>query len=265
MKRPLLTFLVLLALIWAISIWIPSKSDPSTKREAGNARILMEAPHSKPAASPAASAPPTHQLSLPQVTMTAVDYNIDHPALTRARENPPFKLIGGAGTGRVVDRHGHVILESSEEIGIFGVAVSPDKKMVLVHAANRSGGNSLVLEPATSRRINLPSRPPGENLFSLSWHWIGPNLLFGTSGVEKVFHEGAHENCCDGNNVAQTRFYVFDLVTGQLSTVVMPGAVKQQVLNAVDVMSDGHIRLQHDEPQEGVEQDLGWFRINPSK
>jgi hypothetical protein len=102
-------------------------------------------------------------------------------------------------------------------------------------------------------------------MFSLSWQWIGPNLLFGISGVEKIFHEGSHENCCNENNVAQTKFYTFDLLTEQLSEVVMPSVVTQPVVSAVDVMSDGHIHLWHEEPHEGGEQDLGWFKIDAAK
>ena len=102
-------------------------------------------------------------------------------------------------------------------------------------------------------------------MFSLSWHWIGPNLLFGTSGVEKISHQGPHNNCCNENNVGQTKFYTFDLLTERLSEVVMPSAVTQPVVNAVDVMSDGYIHLLNVEPHEGTEQDVGWFKIDASK
>src|SRR5690606_23810207 len=115
--------------------------------------------------------------------------------LSREREYRPFR--GGPGTGRVTDQQGRVLLESNSERGIFGAVVGPDEEKILVDASNSSGGNCLVLKPATGRQITLPSRPPGANMFSLSWHWIGQNLLLGVSGVEKIFHEGPHENCCN--------------------------------------------------------------------
>lgn len=265
MKRPLLIALILVVLVAAILFCIPDKPVPLTEPETVSGKTLKEEPHPKPADAPTVTTPPTPELLLPQVTMTAVEYTIDPFALNREREDPPFEFRGGAGTGRVIDRQGNVLLESSEDIGIFGASVSPDKKKVLVDAANSSGGNSLVLEPEADRITKLPSRPPGANMFSLSWQWIGPNLLFGISGVEKIFHEGPHENCCNDDNVAQTKFYTFDLLTEQLSGVVMPSAVTQPVVNAVDVMSDGHIHLRHEEPHEGVEQDLGWFKIDAAK
>ena len=63
------------------------------------------------------------------------------------------------------------------------------------------------------------------------------------------------------SNIAQTKFYTFDLLTGQLFEVVMPRAVTQSVVKVVDVMSDGHIHLLQDDLDEGVRQDLGWFKI----
>jgi len=268
MKRPLLIALILVTLVAAILFLIPDKSVPLTDPGTVSGRTLKKEPHPKPVDAPTAataSTPPTPELLLPRVTMTAVEYKFDPFALNREREDPPFEFRGGAGTGRVIDRQGNVLLESSEDIGIFGAVVSPDKEKVLVDAANSSGGNSLVLEPSKDRIINLPSRPPGPNMFSLSWHWIGPNLLFGTSGVEKIFHEGPHENCCNENNVAQTKFYTFDLITERLSEVAMPSAVTQLVVNAVEVMSDGHIHLLHEEPHKNAEQDLGWFKIDAAK
>jgi len=262
-KRLLLIALILVVLVAVILLCILGKPVSFTEPETVNGKILKEEPHPKLADASTASTLSSPELPLlPQVTMTAVEYKIDPFALNREREDPPFEFRGGAGTGRVIDRQGNVLLESSEDIGIFGASVSPDKKKVLVDAANSSGGNSLVLEPEADRKTKLPSRPPGANMFSFSWQWIGPNLLFGVSGVEKIFHEGPHENCGNDDNVAQTKFYTFDLLTEQLSEVVMPSAVTQPVVNAMDVTSDGHIHLRHEEPHEGAEQDLGWFKID---
>lgn len=263
MKSYLLIALILVVLLAAFLLCLPDKpvpfNDPKTVKE----RSLKEEPQTKPTDTVVKSKSRVASL-LPQKTMTAVEYKIDPIALNREKENPPFEFRGGAGTGRVIDQQGSVLLESSKEIAIFAATVSPDKKNVLVR-----GGDSgtLVFEPSTGRKIRLPSYPPEPNiLFIGDWHWISPNLLFGISGVEKVFHEGPHENCCNDNNVAQTKFYTFDLLTEQLSEVAMPSAVTQPVVNVLEVMSDGHIHLQNEIPQEGVEPaDLGWFKIDAEK
>jgi hypothetical protein len=265
MKSYLLITLILVVLLAAFLLRLPDKpvpfNDPKTVKE----KSLKGESQTKPTDTDVKSKSQVASL-LPLKTMTAIEYKIDPIALNREKENPPFEFRGGAGTGRVIDQQGRVLLESSDERGIFGASVSPDQKKVLVDAANSTGGNCVVLEPGANRIIKLPARPPSSNMFSLAWHWISPNLLFGISGVEKVFHEGPHENCCNDNNVAQTKFYTFDLLTEQLAEVAMPSAVTQPVVNVLEVMSDGHIHLQNENPQEGVEPaDLGWFKIDAEK
>lgn len=263
MKRLLLTALILVVLVAAILFCIPNQSVPSTESKKVSGRTLKEESQFKLADAPTVSKLPTSRVPLPQVTMTAVEYKIDYSAWSRELSDLPFEFRGGQGTrGRIVDRQGNVLLESSEEIRIAGAAVSPDKKKVL---AKGGDGKNLILEPSTNRKITPPLRPPGSNLFPFDWHWIGPNLLFGISGVQKIFHEGPHENCCNDNNVAQTKFYTFDLVTEQLSEVVMPDTVTQPLVSATEVMSDGHIHLQLSDLPDDVDPDLGWFKIDASK
>ena len=141
--------------------------------------------------------------------------------------------------------------------------VGPNKEKVLVKGGD---AKNLVIEPSTGRKITLPPRPPVANMLGFgNWHWIGPKQLFGTSGVERIFQEGPHENCVNDNNVAQTKFYTFDLDTGRLSEVAMPSAVTQPVVHVVEVTSDGHIHLMNEKHAEGTEQDLGWFKIEMPK
>ncbi len=261
MKRLLLIALILVVLVAAILLCIPDKTAPLTESETASGRTLKEEPQPKPTDASTVSGPAASG-SLPRVTMTAVDYKIDPFALNRERENPPFEFRGGAGTGRVIDRQGNVLLKSSAEIGIFGAVVSPDKKKALVRGGD---GKSLILEPSKNQKITPPFKPPGSNLFPFDWHWIGPDLLFGISGVEKIFHEGPHENCRNDDNVAQTKFYTFDLLTERLSEVVMPDTVTHPLVNAARVMSDGHIHLRLMDLPDDVDTDLGWFKIDASK
>lgn len=262
MKRPLNIAWIFVVLAAVILLSIPDKSAPITESETVNGRTFGEEPQLEPVDASTVSAT-AGSGSLPQVTMKTTEYIIDPIGINHERENPRFEFRGGAGTGRVVDRQGKLLLESGEAIAIFGAAVGPDKEKVLV-----KGGNAInfVLEPSSGRKIELPELPPGVNMLGFGdWRWIGRNLLFGISGVTKIFHDGAHQNCCSENNVAQTRFYTFDLLTQQLSELVMPSAVTQPGVNAVDVMSDGHIHLRFEEPLGGVEQDLCWFKIDASK
>jgi hypothetical protein len=145
----------------------------------------------------------------------------------------------------------------------FGATVGPDQLKILV-----SGGDAihLVLDASTGRKTRLPSVPPGSNLFAIGgWHWIGSSMLFGSSGVQARDSRGSPAENCEEIGVAHTKFYTFDLATEKLSELAMPGAVTQPVVHAVDVMSDGHVHLVHEEAREGSEQDLGWFKIETSQ
>lgn len=264
MKPYLLIAFILVVLLTAFLLRLSDKPIPFNDPETVKGGSLKEEPKTKPTDTVVTSKSRVASV-LPQKTMTAVEYKIDPIALDQERENPPFEFRGGAGTGRVIDQQGRVLLESSDERGIFGASVSPNKSKVLVDAANSTGGNCVVLEPEVNRMVKLPARPPITNMFSLTWHWIGPNLLFGISGVEKVFPEGPHENCSNDDNVAQTKFYTFDLLTEQLSELAMPSSVTRPVVSVLEVMSDGHIHLQQSTPHEGVDSDLGWYKIQAAK
>lgn len=257
MKRFLLIALIIVVLLTAILFCILDKSAPLTKPEIVSMKTLEEESQSNPADVPTAPARAAAG-SLPLVTISEVRYEIDYAAWSRELSHPPFEFRGQGTSGWVIDSQGNILINSSEDFGIFGISLSPDKKKILVKGGD---GKCLILEPSSHRRIAPPFKPSGSNLFPFMWHWVGPNLIFGISGDEKIPHEGPHYNCCNENNVAKTRFYTFDLLTEQLSEVIMPDAVTEPVVNAVNVMSDGHIHLVQHKPDGSGEQDLGWFKI----
>lgn len=200
---------------------------------------------------------------LPRVEMAQVAHATDMPAKAGSSENLPFKFFGNDAVGRVVDQNGRVLIESGKEIGILGVAVSPNQQMVLVE-----GGDAVnfVLTPSTGSKIKLPVYPPGANMLGFgAWHWISENKLLGESGVQALNAKGAPMNCCEGHNVAQTKLYVYDVTTQKLAEVTMPSKATQPVVNVVDVSSDGHVHLVHEVPHVGTQQDLGWFKIDAPK
>lgn len=202
---------------------------------------------------------------LPQVRMVSVKDSLNPLTPNAERENPPFGFRGGSGTGRIVDRKGAVLLESTEEMGIFGAVLSSDGERVLVDAENKTGGNCVVLEPTTGRKIQLPSRPPGVRLFSLSWDWMGAHLLLGTSGVQRLTRDQSPNNGGAEDNVAETRLYTFDLLTETLSEAIIPGATLHPSLRVKEVRENGQIHLLLEDGDPNAEQDLGWFKVEAPK
>ncbi len=249
---------MILAVIWftTLSEQTPSTEQPMpTERTGGTTAQLRVGDIAKPATQTSAE-------RLPFVEMKEAKYEIDYVALARSRENPPFEFRGGAGTGKVVDREGRVLMESGEEIGILGVEVGPDRQHILVE-----GGSAVnfVLNPTTGQKLKLPLTPPGANMLGFGWRWIGETKLLGESGVQAFNTKGAPMNCCEGHNVAQTKLYVYDVTTQKLAEVTMPNKVTQPVVNVVDVSNDGHVHLVHEVPHVGTQQDLGWFKIDAAK
>lgn len=261
MKNFIISALIVLLLLGAF--WFSNRDHLVPVRDPDAIDGNLKA-HTNPALAeaPTAMKSSRSRLQESQVSMTAVENKIDFMKPNSDEENAPFRFIGGAGTGRVIDRQGNVILESSEDRGIFGAVVGPDGEKVLVDAANPSGGNCVVLIPSLDQRIDLPSRPPSRDMFSFRWDWLGPNLLLGASGIQKSTHDGTHENSSGDDNVAQTKLYTFDLLTKKLSEVTMPSAVTQPVVHIRSVTSDGHVNLGEEGAHDGSEQDLGWFQID---
>ncbi len=262
MNRPLLIGLILAALLAFILFTNQSEPSPSTAGQTAQQKVRNKTAQLQNAEAPKAAILPTSD-PLPLVGMKAAKYVPDLAALAHFREDLPFKFIGNDAVGRVLDRQGRVLIESGKEIGIMGVAVAPDKQLVLV-----KGGDAInfVLDPATGQKIKLPVYPPGANMLGFgSWNWIGPRTLLGESGVQAFNAKGWPMNCCEGHNVAQTKLYSFDVTTQRLAEVTIPSEVKQPVVNVMEVSSDGHVHLAHEEPHGGAEHDFGWFKIDAPK
>ena len=199
---------------------------------------------------------PSSSAQRPLVQIKAEPYVLDDAAIANSHENLPFEIIGGAGSGHVVDREGNVLMESGKEIGIFGIAVSPNRQRVLVEG----GTTFFVLAPATGEKLQLPERPVGANMFSLSdWYWIDDNTLIGRSGVKTLDENG--KPVTTDNDTSETRLYVYDLTTQHLTEVALPEKYKQALVMVMDVSPDGHVHLALEAPPEGVESDLGWYKI----
>lgn len=188
------------------------------------------------------------------VQMKEESYVPDYAAVARSRENLPFEFRGDGTSGYVIDRSGKLLMESGKEIGIFGIAVGPDKEHVLVKGGD---GKNFVLTPASGEKLKLPVSPPGEpNMFSFDWDWIGARSLLGRSGVIRLGPNGKAVTTDD--NVAESRLYVYDLRTQQLSEVTVPTKFTHAVFEIMEVIPDGHVRLGLD----GAQSYSSWCKID---
>lgn len=166
-------------------------------------------------------------------------YVVDYVTVARSSENLPYRFVGGQTTpGKVIDHEGHVLIESGREIVIDDAVVGPNKKQLLVKGAE---GNNLILTPATGEKLVLPLRPSGANMFPFSWDWIGERSLLGISGVERLGPDGKPTK--SEANVAESKLYVYDLKTQQLSEVALPDKFSHAVFGVIEVIPDGHVYL----------------------
>ena len=197
---------------------------------------------------------------LPKVTMQPVSGEPDAGVRYRYQLDVPFRFRGDGTSGRVVDREGKVLMESGEEIHIWGAALSPDDSLVLV----KGGPGSIVFNPATGEKIPLPQKPPGEHMLGLgSWHWMGTEILVANGGDNALDERGQpvkHEA-----NVGQSRLYTYDLRRRELSEVVLPVNIPVPVFVIKEASYDGHVHLILDSEPEGINPDLGWFKIEAPK
>lgn len=197
-------------------------------------------------------------ISLPTVEMKEAKYIPDYVTLARSRENPPYEFRGQGTSGKVVDQQGKVLMESGEGIGIFDVVVGPDKHLILVKAGDAV---NFILNPSTGLNIQLPVYPLGKNMLGFDWHWLGETKLLGLSGVKLLNAKGDPVSSCEGNNVAQTKIYVYDITSQKLTEVDLSSSIKHSVVTVVEVINDGHLHLIYENPHGKENKDLGWFKI----
>jgi len=236
MKRSLILGLVLMMFIAAI--WLAYRSRPvsdeqyRTQKESG----LISGPQTDERARTMRGPSPKH---LPLVQMNEKPYVVDRVAQSRSHEKPPFEFRGGPGTGRVIDQEGKVLMDSGDDISIFGADVGPDREHVLIKGGE---GINYLMNPAAGLKTKLPTTPPGGlNMFPFDWYWIGERSLLGVSGVERLGPDGKPVKSDD--NVAESRLYVYDLMTKQLSEVALPAKFTHAVFTVMEAIPDGHVHL----------------------
>lgn len=165
-----------------------------------------------------------------------------------------YRVIGDGGyPAKVVDDAGNVLIEATPDFGIYGVAESPDGKRLLV----KHYPVSLVLDVISGAKVALPAQPPGEHKLGFgSWDWVDDYTLLGVSGDKRTGPKTGVDG--EGNNVAQTRLYSYDLRDRSLQEVKLDG-IAAAVFSIAEMRVGGLVRLVQDDA--AGDGDLGWFQV----
>ena len=168
-------------------------------------------------------------------------------------EYPKYQL-GGSGTrGAIRDRNGNVIWRASKEAPVYSSSISPNDKKIVIGAGD---GNAYVITNEGNKVIDLPQVPPGMDMLGLgNWVWIDNNRLLGESGVQNFDENGNPVGCCQGHNMSESRFYVYDLRTSRMEEMQLPENLRGKVLSIGKVLNTGELQLGH----EG--DGFSWYRV----
>lgn len=158
---------------------------------------------------------------------------------------PPFKTGGGVG-GRFTIRNqaGDLIRRGTKESPVVAITISPNEKLIWV-----SGGDvkSYIINRKGEEVANLSIVPPGKDMLGFSkWVWIDNNRLLGESGVQKYDENGKLVACCGGDNVSESRFYVYDLRTNQMDEMSIPENLREKVVRIGRILKTGEFQLGHE-------------------
>lgn len=165
-----------------------------------------------------------------------------------------YRVIGNGGyPAKVVDGLGNVLLEATLDFSIHAVSEAPDGAHLLVS----SYPMGLIIDTVSKNKVPLPTYPPGKDKLGFSsWAWLDGNTVLGVSGDAVTARKAGVEG--EGNNVAQTRLYVFNLKNGSLQEVNLD-EVSTKVFAVTEVRPGGYVHLVHDDATG--EGDLGWFQV----
>lgn len=177
----------------------------------------------------------------------------DAPEENLAIEYPKFN-VGGSGTrGAVRDSEGNVVFRATSESPAFGVSISPNEKLMWVDGGDR---RSYIIDSNGKEIAEIPLKPSGKDMLIFgNWTWLDNKRLLGESGVQKFDENGRAIGCCQGHNVSESRFYVYDLSADELEEMQLPEALRRKVVSISRVLNSGEILMGH----EGDE--FGWYQV----
>ena len=176
-----------------------------------------------------------------------------------------FRIVGNESKGRIVNSQGDTVIELGSNphfdsgSGSGKCTVSPNEKRILVDYGADAAYD--IVEPDIGLKVTLPIQPAGENKLGFgSWRWIDDDTLLGESGDEIVPRKTGAEG--EGNNVAQTRLYIYLISKQELSEVQLPEDLGARVFDITESRPGGYVHLSRDKTIAIPTADLGWFKVH---
>lgn len=168
-------------------------------------------------------------------------------------EYPKFRA-GGSGTrGSIRDQEGKLIRRATPESPAFGITISPNERLIWVDGGSRK---SYIINAQGEEIALLPKTPPGKDMLGFGkWVWLDNNRLLGESGVQNFDENGKPIGCCQGHNMSESRFYVYDLRTNKMEEMRLPKNLRGKVVSIGKVLKTGELQLGH----EG--DGFGWYQV----
>lgn len=167
----------------------------------------------------------------------------DSPKGAEGAVYPKYRT-GGSGTrGSIRDGKGKLIWRATTENPVYSISISPDDKHIVVGAGD---GNAYIVSSKGQKIVDLPQVPPGQDMLGLgNWIWFENNRLLGESGVQRFDENGKLVTCCGGDNVSESRFYVYDLLTDEMNEMQLPKELRGKVLSIEKVLKTGEFQFIH--------------------
>ena len=177
-----------------------------------------------------------------------------HPAEPEGVVYPAFKTGGGVG-GRftIRDQVGTLIHRGTKESPVYSISISPNEQLMWV---NGGDVKSYIMNTKGEEVVNFPIVPPGQDVLMFgNWVWLDNNRLLGESGVQNFDENGKPIGCCQGHNMSESRFYVYDLRTNKMEEMQLPENLQGKVVTVGKVLKTGELQLGH----EG--DGFGWYQV----
>ena len=178
---------------------------------------------------------------------------VQPPKEAQKIEYPKFRA-GGSGTrGAIRDQKGNLIWRATKENPVYSISVSPNDQRIVAGAGD---GNAYIITNEGEKISDLPQFPPGNDMLGLgNWIWLDNNRLLGESGVQNFDENGKPIGCCQGHNMSESRFYVYDLRTSKMEEMQLPENLQGKVVTVGKVLKTGELQLGH----EG--DGFGWYQV----
>lgn len=168
-------------------------------------------------------------------------------------EDPKYRA-GGSGTrGAIRDQERNLIFRATDESPAVAITISPNEKLIWISGGDKK---SYIINTKGEEVANCPIVPPGKDMLRFGkWVWLDNHRLIGDSGVQKYDESGNLITCCGGDNVSESRFYVYDLRTQQMEEMQLPESLRGKVVSFGKVLKTGELQLGH----EG--DGFGWYQV----